>query len=331
MVVLDAWPVHGKRSETAGVAMTVVEDLLEEVRRGGAVLLDGAVGTECERRGAPQLEGAWNGGAALSNPEVVQAVHADYLALGARVLIANTFATHRHALAVAGVEHDFVAYNRRGVELALAARTEAGAEGAVVAGSISNWTWVGEHPDEETLRRNSAEQAAVLRDAGAELVVLEMMIDITRMRATLEGALTAGLPVWVGLTCGTNEGRPVTDDGVPRLRDGEALVDAIASLAAYDVGAVLVMHTDVRLVEDCLEVAREAWAGPLGVYAHSGDYVEGRWVYDAQISPGSYRDHAERWRDHGAGLIGGCCGIGPDHVRALAGLLAGPSTPTTGS
>lgn len=305
--------------------MSRVDDLMDVVRAGGAVLLDGATGTECERRGAPQLDGAWNGGAALSHPDVVRAVHADYVAAGARVLIANTFATHRHALEVAGVAGDFAAYNRRGVELAVQAREHSRVDSVVVAGSISNWTWVGKHPPADTLRRNTAEQARIMRDAGADLLVLEMMIDLQRMRATLEGASAAGLPLWVGLTCGTAEGRPVTDDAVPRLRDGAPLADAIRALADADVGAVCLMHTDVALIEDCLDVARPEWAGPLGVYAHSGGYVDGRWVFDEVISPAEYYDHAERWRSRGVDLLGGCCGIGPAHIEALAPLVV-PAT-----
>lgn len=301
--------------------MTRTDDLMERVAGGGVVLIDGATGTECERRGVPMLDGAWNGGAALSHPEVLLAVHADHLAAGAEVLIANTFGTHRHALEAAGLGDQVDTYNRRGVELAVQAREEAGADGVVVAGSLSSWTWVGEHPPLDTLRRNSAEQARVMREAGADLIMLEMMIDVARMRATLDGAATAGLPIWVGLTCGTAEGDPVTDDGVPRLRDGESLAEAIGSLRDDDVGALSLMHTDVSLIDECLEVAREQWPGVLGVYAHSGAYVEGEWVFDDVISPEEYAAHAQRWRAAGASMLGGCCGIGPDHVRVLGAML----------
>lgn len=300
--------------------MTRLDDLMAQIDAGQIVLIDGATGTECERRGVPQLDGAWNGGGALSHPDIVRDVHADYIALGAQLIIANTFATHRHALEAAGVADDFVAYNRRGTELAVEARASAGADAVVVAGGISNWTWTGSHPSLDVLRRNTADQAGALKAAGAELLVLEMMIDIDRMTATLDGAVTAGLPIWVGFTCGSEEGEPFVDDGSVRLRDGELLADAIAALEAYDVDAITIMHTDVGMIDDCIDVALDAWPGVVGVYAHSGDYVNGAWVFDSVVSPDEYVIAARRWLDRGVRVIGGCCGIGPDHIRALAAV-----------
>ena len=105
--------------------MNRYERLMDSIRAGGTVLIDGATGTEVERRGVPQLENAWNGGGALSHPDVLRSVHEDYIREGAEIVISNSFATHRHALRDAGVEDDFEALNRRGVELAIEARERA--------------------------------------------------------------------------------------------------------------------------------------------------------------------------------------------------------------
>ncbi len=305
--------------------MSRLKRLMARVESGEVVILDGATGTECERRGVPKLHSAWNGGAALSHPDIVGQIHRDYLDAGADLIIANTFATHRHALEAAGVAEDFEAYNRRGVELALEARVESGADDAVVAAGISNWTWEGEHPPLDVLIRNTTEQAAALATGGAELLILEMMIDIGRMKSTLEGAVTAGLPIWVGFSIGTEEGEPVSDDGTVRLRDGELLADAIEALRAYEVDAIAFMHTSVGLINDCLDVAFDLWPGTVGVYAHSGDYVDGDWIFDGIISPAEYQAWARRWINRGVRIVGGCCGTGPGHVRALAELRDGKS------
>ncbi|MEO8851331.1 MAG: homocysteine S-methyltransferase family protein, partial [Allobranchiibius sp.] len=218
--------------------MTRLDNVMSQIDAGATVLIDGGTGTECERRGVPVLDGAWSSGGALSHPEIVREVHQDYIAAGARVVIANTFSTHRHALEAAGVADNFVAYNRHACELAAQARQAAGDDAVVVAAGISNWTFTGRHPELDVLRRNTAEQAEAMASGGAELLILEMMVDIDRMRATLDGTRASGLPVWVGFTCGTVDGRPVSDDGVPRLRDGEPLADAIAALEDFDVDAV---------------------------------------------------------------------------------------------
>lgn len=312
-----AWTGYAKGMSSSN---SRAERLAARLAGGAVVVIDGGTGTECERRGVPKLDHAWNGGAALSHPDVVRQIHRDYLDAGAEVIIANTFATHRHALEVAGVADDFELYNRRGVELAIEARAGSGHADAVVAAGISNWTWEGDHPPLDVLARNAADQAAELAAAGAELLVLEMMIDIGRMRATLDGASTVGLPLWVGFTVGSEEGERFADDGTVRLRDGELLADAIAALDGYDVSAIAIMHTVVDLVDGALDVALDRWTGPVAVYAHSGDYVDGDWIYDGVISPADYAARARGWIDRGVRIVGGCCGTGPEHVRALAEL-----------
>lgn len=300
---------------------------------GETVLLDGGTGTECERRGVPRLEPAWSGGAALSHPDIVRQVHADYLDAGAEVIIANTFATHRHVLEQAGVADDFEAYNRDAVRLAVEARREAvargvpGADRVVVAGGISNWTWVGEHPPLGVLRANATDQARIMVEAGAEVLILEMMIDIERMLATLDGATAAGLPIWVGFTTGVFADGPLAPlaaDGGTRLRDGELLADALAALDGRGIDVVAIMHTEVELVDGSLDVVldRSRWPGVVGVYAHSGRTLGSTWTHDDAISPADYAAASRRWLDRGVRVIGSCCGTRPDHIEALAALLA---------
>ncbi|MCS5591086.1 MAG: homocysteine S-methyltransferase family protein [Gammaproteobacteria bacterium] len=95
---------------------------MEKINAGECILIDGATGTEVERRGVPQLKNAWNGGGALSHPGIVRKIHQDYISRGAEVIISNTFATTKHALADARQEANFETLNKRGVELAIEAR-----------------------------------------------------------------------------------------------------------------------------------------------------------------------------------------------------------------
>ena len=68
------------------------------MKSGRCVLIDGATATELERRGVPQIKNAWNGGGAISHPEILQDIHQQYIRLGARVIISNTFANCKHTL-----------------------------------------------------------------------------------------------------------------------------------------------------------------------------------------------------------------------------------------
>ena len=297
--------------------MSRYSTLIARIEGGEQVFIDGATGTEIERRGVPQLDNAWNGGGALSHPEILRAVHEDYIRAGAEIVISNTFATLKSALRDAGLEEDFDAYNRRGVELACEARAALGANTVVVAGGISHWSWSGNHPTLEELRDNATEQAAIMKEAGADLIMLEMMSKVEPMLAVLDGVQGCGLPVWVGLSC------KLDSKGTPRLYDSDhtigeqTLADAIHALKGRNVPLISIMHTEVSYVDACLDVVEEMWVGPVGVYAHSGNYVGGKWIFNSVISPADYAAAAERWRGRGVRVIGGCCGVGPTHIRAL--------------
>ena len=291
--------------------MSRYSTLMNRIEAGEQVFIDGATGTEIERRGVPQLENAWNGGGALSHPEILRAVHEDYIRAGDEIVISNTFATLKSALRDAGLEEDFDAYNRRGVELACEARKALGAKTVVVAGGISHWSWSGNHPTLEELRDNATEQAAIMKEAGADLIMLEMMAKIEPMLAVLDGVKDCGLPIWVGFSC------KLDCNGTPRLYDGQTLSDAIDSLKDRNIPLISIMHTEVSDVDACLDVIEEMWVGPVGVYAHSGSYVGGNWIFNSVISPADYATAAEGWRGRGVRIIGGCCGVGPSHICAL--------------
>ncbi len=295
--------------------MTRYDRLMSRLDAGEIVLIDGATGTECDRRGVPQLPNAWNGGAVLSHPDIVRQIHADYIRLGAEIVISNTFGTSKHALTAAGVGDDFELYNRRAVELAVEAREAEGADDVLVAGGISYWSWIAEEPTLDELKPTIETQAAVMRDAGADLIMLEMMVGIPRMLVTLKAAQSSGLPVWAGLSCRPNE------TGAICLYDGEPLEEALGALKGHDVPLVSIMHTQVEYVDACLEIMSAHWDGLTGVYAHTSTEKNKRWHFDGVISPEAYATSARGWLGHDVRIIGGCCGIGTDHIAALKDVV----------
>lgn len=255
--------------------MTPYDRLIGRIGQGARVLIDGATGSELERRGVSRLDHAWTAGAALNHPEILRGIHEDYIRLGAEIVISNTFATTRHALADAGREADFDALNRRGVELAVEARDRTGQQEVLVAGGISYWSWTGRHPPLEQLRTDVTRQAAVMHDAGADLVMLEMMVDLDRMIVTLEAARTCGLPVWPGLTCEPGA------DGEMVLRNGDSLTNALAALDGYEIPVLSVMHSHVDHIDAALDVVQAHWRGPIGVYAHAGGHDGDAWAQES--------------------------------------------------
>ena len=298
--------------------MTRYEKLMERIHAGERILIDGGTGTEIERRGVPQLDNAWNGGGALSHPDIVRAVHEDYLDLGAEIVIANNFATNYYALRDAGEADRFEAYNRRGVELAIEARENLEKPEALVAAGISHWSFSGNHPSLEDFKTAAEQQVAILADAGAEIILLEMMIDIDRMLILLDAAVAVGLPVWVGFSCEINE------QGVPRLQqEGVLLSVALDAIKDRPVDLINIMHTEVVDIHACLDVLQANWDGPVGVYAHTGEFVieDQSWIFTDTISPADYAAAAEQWIGRGVNVIGGCCGIEPRHIEQLAKVV----------
>lgn len=291
-----------------------MSDLRQRLDGGEVVVLDGAMGTELERRGVPMDDAAWSAAALITHPDTVREVHEDFVRAGADVITTNTFATARHVLEPAGMGKRLRELNVRAVALAREARNVAN-EPVSIAGSISTFTARYDYsyePLAEKARANYREQAEVLAESGVDVLALEMMRDIEQTTYAVEAAASTGLPLWLGFSCKT------TDDGTVVLWDGEnTLVEALERIPLSGVSVLTIMHT---LTEDTPPALREVtrhWSGPVGAYPHSGEFIMPNWQFIDMISAEDFATEAEGWLDLGARIVGGCCGIGPEHVRLL--------------
>jgi S-methylmethionine-dependent homocysteine/selenocysteine methylase len=254
----------------------------------------------------------------MTHPDVVREVHEDYIRSGAEIVISNTFSTSRHILQDAGYEQHFELLNRRGIELAREARNHMETPDVLVAGGIAYLSFTGKTPPPEQLRTNLEQQAIIMADAGADFFMLEMMADIERTQIALEAAQRTGLPVWVGFSC------KLDDNGEPQLLYGSSLAEEIQGIEAYEVPVITIMHTEVEYIEACLEVVQRKWKKPFGVYAHSGKFVQPNWIFNDEISPEDYASAASSWLQQGVQILGGCCGVGLEHIQRLRGLIPKP-------
>jgi S-methylmethionine-dependent homocysteine/selenocysteine methylase len=96
------------------------------------------------------------------------------------------------------------------------------------------------------------------------------------------------------------------------------LREGMASLSGRNIELVAIMHTEVEDIDPCLDVFDEMWQGPVGVYAHSGEFQHPNWIFNDVISIDDYAAAVQGWRDRGVQVLGGCCGISPDHIAALS-------------
>ena len=83
------------------------------------------------------------------------------------------------------------------------------------------------------------------------------------------------------------------------------------------------MHNDIDLTAEALDIMASHWAGPLGAYPESGYFEMPEWQFVDIIEPDGFVARCLQWKRQGATILGGCCGIGPEHIAALAAALKG--------
>lgn len=290
------------------------------------LLLDGGVGTELQRRGAAMDPAAWCGPATLQNDALLTEIHVDYARAGSDVITANTFASSRVMLAAAGYGDHVAELNTRAVEAALRAQAQLADEGRVVAvaGSLSHLMPM--IPGTATVDRSLVpsadavgaafvEVAQLVKDAGAEVILLEMMYEPERAALAVEAALGVGLPVWFGLSARRGaEGEAVSFhhfDEVP-------LAELARLIPATGIDVAGVMHTPSELMSDALRVVRDHFGGPLSAYPDSGHFEMPGWSFVDIIDPAVLERFYLAWLEQGARVLGGCCGLTIPHIEAAA-------------
>ena len=301
-----------------------MQDIAQRFADPRPIVLDGAVSTELQRMGVPMSADTWSGLAAITHPDTLRELHAEYLRAGAEVIIANTYATAPQHVAAAGYGDRAREINFRAAELALEARDAAADGPAWVAGSLSlmapgfraaNRQAPLEHA--EGLRK----QAQWLAEAGVDLLVLEMLRDIEWSTAAVDAALSAGLPVWSGFSCAVDENGALTTQGT--VSEAIPFEDALRAVTGRGEALVAVMHSEIEDTGPGLACAREVCEAPLGAWPNCGTIVPPNWQFENVATPGEFAETAAQWAADGVKVIGGCCGLGPDHIRAAAERLRG--------
>lgn len=273
------------------------------------LLLDGATGTELNRRGVDTGLPLWSANALTTDDglNVLRQVHLDYLNAGADIITTNTFRTNRRALAGKG-------FSARELTLrAVATAGEAIAESgkpAMVAGSLSSLEDCYRPdlvpPDDECLAEHS-ERIQHLLEGGVDLLLIETMNSIREAVIVARIATATGLPTWVTFVC----------DNKGLILSGESITHAADMLMTLGVKALGVNCIPAHSIAQPLTELR-AFCGkdfPLMAYGNIGfvDHEKG-WVNTDSNAPEGYLQCVRTWP---AQVIGGCCGTTPEHIRKL--------------
>ena len=291
------------------------------------IILDGGIGTELERLGAPMDHEAWCAVALESHPQLVRDVHRSYIDAGADIITVNTYAATRHALTNGGMEKNFTSWNKLAVQLARETLDASEVDrNILIAGSVSNFGHFKDQYTDKQLAPNFRDQAEILIENGVDFIILESLGAKTSTIVTALNAISEfGVPIWVAVSCAEDH-----DSGQLFLGIEESRIDSHRPLAHQELGeaidtimdtagsALLVMHSTVDTTLPALQLMQSHYDGLRGAYPNAGYWLRPEWAFVDQISPQNYLERARKWLDTGARIVGGCCGIGPDHIAALS-------------
>jgi homocysteine S-methyltransferase len=301
----------------------------------GPIVLDGGLATELERRGHDLSDDLWSARLLRDDPGAIEYVHLTYFRAGAQVAITSSYQASFEGFAAAGIERDEAArLLRLSVELADRARRrriaelEDAGDGVpllLVAASVGPYGAVLADGQEYTggygltraeLRDFHRPRLRELVAARPDVIAFETIPSLLEAEALVELLSEfPGVLAWLSFSCA---------DGT-RTCEGQPIEDAVAVAGrSAQVIATGVNCTAPAVVESLLDRARNAVDRPLVAYPNDGRLWDGpsrRWL--GAGSGGFPAAAVERWHELGARLIGGCCGIGPDGIRSLAGIAAG--------
>ncbi|MDC1442603.1 homocysteine S-methyltransferase family protein [Rhodospirillaceae bacterium] len=299
---------------------------IEKLRSGSILVLDGGTGTELEKRGVPMDPEAWCGIAALDNADILEKIHTDYLDAGADIITTNTYSSSRLMLALSGHEENFLEINKKTINAAQKARESSSKKDILIAGSLSHrgalveGTALPHAQDSKSFGRMEnalTELGFVLREEGCDFILLEMMYDPDKMKVAFSAAEKTGLPVWAGFSARQKKyGEPLSflpSADIP-------LRELLEILSQFDVDAAGFMHTQSDAIQPSLQILKENFTAPLFAYPDSGYFKSPNWQFEDVISTHALKQFAKKWIEIGATVIGGCCGLTTEHIRALSAL-----------
>jgi len=287
-----------------------MERSLREALSRSVLVGDGAMGTYLYQLGLPV--GIAYEELNLSNPDMIERVHREYVEAGARVIETNTYSASRERLAKYGLEGEAEAIIRRGTEIA---RKAAGREAYVLGAVGSIRAGMRKNMEIARLAADFEQQIGVLADTDIDGLLLETFYDFEEMMLVLKIArkLAGHLPVICQFAV---DETARTSDGMPAGEAFVRLLDAGADAVGFNC------RTGPAAILRALEKTDIPAGVPVSVYPNAGipDYMDGKYRYVS--TPDYFAENARRFAERGVRLIGGCCGTTPAHIRAIAGALA---------
>ena len=294
-------------------------------------LLDGGLGQELIKRSSAPPHPLWSTKVMLDEPHLVSDIHKDFCNAGARVICLNTYAVSRHRMKTFAPEHS--------VKDMLDAAANTAKSGINASSAIDPVSTVAslpplnasyDHtvaPNFDSAYEQYSELVALQKDS-VDGFLLETMSNIAEASAGAKAIRDAGVIGAVAFT--------LSDNDSSKLRSGELLEDAIAAVKPYSPDAIMLNCSTPEVVTEGLKTALSSGIR-CGAYANGFTSVEAlvpgstvdRLATRKDLGPEDYLAFVKTWLDMGVEIIGGCCEIGPDHIKAIRTYLDEQSIETT--
>jgi S-methylmethionine-dependent homocysteine/selenocysteine methylase len=281
-------------------------------------LLDGGMGQELLRRSSRAITPLWSADIMLNEPKLVRDLHRDFIVSGAQVITLNTYSATPQRLARENELAHIKELHQSAMNAAIDAIDLAQCSDVLIAGCLP--PLVASYRADVSLSFNESlagyRQLVELQAPASDVFICETMASITEATAACTAGLESGKPVWVALT--------VSDTEPGQLRGGESLSAAVTAIEALGADAILLNCSQPEAISACWKPLSDSKVR-FGAYAngfvsiaalHPGGTVE-ELESRQDLNPQQYAEHALKWVRGGASIIGGCCEIGPAHIKAL--------------
>lgn len=291
-------------------------------------ILDGGMGRELERLGAPFKQPEWSALALMEAPETVKAVHQSFINSGSQVITTNSYALVPFHIGEEVFKQRVRELTRLSGELARQAADEA-EQKVQVAASVAP-LFGSYRADLYQAERVSEIATPIIEELNpfGDLWLLEtqsLIDEASRVIALIEKIDQQRKPIWVSFTLEDSE-----ETSEPLLRSGETVVDAVKAMQALDVNAILFNCSQPEIIGEAIALTKQT-LDQLGTDSiHIGAYAnafpptpkdatanDGLDELRDDLTPPAYLEWVRQWQQQGASLIGGCCGIGPEHIQAI--------------
>ena len=279
----------------------------EAIKSGRILISDGAMGTQLSARGG--VPGPVSN---LEFPDLVRAVHAEYAAAAADIILTNTLTANRIYLEHAGMADKTRQINAEGVRLC----REAVGDACYIAGDMCSTGQflepLGEYTEEQ-FHETFAEQARILAECGVDCIIIETMTDVRETCVAIRSARqAAGLPVIASIAFDPvgDSFRTMMGDTVERaaLELAAAGADVIgANCGTIDPVEMSRLIGQMRQVSDAILIAQPNAGKP--------ELSEGQVTF--RLTPIEFADGVMKCIEAGATVVGGCCGTTPAHISEL--------------